>query len=159
MNISIAEPKARVQHLIKEIHFFFDVLTHWSRDEVAWEQVPEGYEERQSNLGNLIARSQCHKHHSEHGEIGEAHEYEVAETKEFVSLPIESNHWIYKNTIRKSLDCNINCLYSHLCHRKDRPISKLSCPRKRIHVEENQLMLTCANAYGSSEYIPAALSR
>ena len=52
---------------------------HRPRDQETRKQVPEVEEEGHHNGSNLSARSQSHKHHPKHGEVGECHEDEVVE--------------------------------------------------------------------------------
>lgn len=69
-----------------------NLCTYWPGDDETGEQVPEIEEEGHHNGRYLLARSQGNQHHPIHGEVGEAHEYEVVEIEELASFPAESNH-------------------------------------------------------------------
>lgn len=93
---------------------FHVIDTYRPGDEETREQVPKTEEEGHDNSRNLMVRSQSHNHHSIHGEVGKAHEYEVVEIEELDCCPFKANHRVKEKSIDKGLNYNINCFYGHL---------------------------------------------
>lgn len=68
------------------------IHTYRSRDEKTREEVPETDEEGHNNGSNLMVWCESYSHHAIKSEVDEAHENEVVEPEELVSLCLEPNH-------------------------------------------------------------------
>lgn len=132
-------------------------------DEETGEEIPKGEEEGHANGGNLVAWRECNQHHPIESEVYKAHEHEIEEPEEFGRFPCEVHHREQQEGIDQTLHCYVYYFNAHL---QERMIPSCSynlegrlCEKLFLNSKQIWTGITCANAYGNGEYIPAARSR
>jgi hypothetical protein len=144
-----------------------------SRDDEPGEEVPDGVERRGDDRGDVGVWGYADGHHAVECEVEQREVPEEEVPEELGNRPLEPDHRVHYQPVHDILSQCVRELNDNLRVRRH----VRQCPgdqefgqpaaEKGIYMESGIYIwnpfqgepLTCPNAYGKAEYMPAALSR